>query len=145
MEEEKTRARRFLHSSSLHKIEQLCSQYLVNAQIERLNSVCPQLVQNEQLKGFINLKGLNKSCFLLPDLRNMHTLLKPLNNALTCLVTEFENHVKKQGMNMTTEAGADPSQFVSSIQQLHEKFSKMVSKVFNDDGEFVAALDRVKI
>lgn len=51
MDEEKTRARRFLHSSSMNKIERLCSEYLVNAQLDRLNSVSGELIQNEQLKG----------------------------------------------------------------------------------------------
>lgn len=73
----------------------------------------------------------------------MHTLLKPLNNSMNTLINEFENHVRKQGMDLLTASGAEPSQFVSNIQALHEKYSKMVLEIFREDGEFTAALDRV--
>uniref|UniRef100_A0A915EB78 Cullin-5 n=1 Tax=Ditylenchus dipsaci TaxID=166011 RepID=A0A915EB78_9BILA len=125
-DEERSMARKFLHVTSLPKIERMCSEYLVNAQLDRLNAVCRELIQKEELK----------------DLRNMHILLLPLNSALSLLVREFEEHVKKEGMELVAAAGIEPSNFVANIQTLHAKFTKMVEKIFDDDGEFVAALDR---
>lgn len=63
MDEEKTRTRRFLHPSSIEKIENLCSEYLVKAQLDRLNSVCGELIQNEQLKGLLIIYFLTKKLF----------------------------------------------------------------------------------
>jgi hypothetical protein len=50
-EEEKSRARRFLHISSYEKITSLCTDLLVNAQIDRFNSVCRELVHEEKAQG----------------------------------------------------------------------------------------------
>ncbi|KAI1729285.1 cullin family domain-containing protein [Ditylenchus destructor] len=126
LEEERQMCRKFLHTSSLEKIEKLCSEYLVNAQIERFNSVCKNMVQSEELK----------------DLHNMYILLRPLHGRLNMLVKEFEEHTRKEGMDLIVAAGTEPAQFVASIQKLHQKFTKIVTKVFDDDGEFTAALDR---
>lgn len=51
MAEERERARKYLYPSTLRKIENLCSEILVNDELERMSSVCRDIVQQERLQG----------------------------------------------------------------------------------------------
>uniref|UniRef100_A0A914HEE8 Cullin family profile domain-containing protein n=1 Tax=Globodera rostochiensis TaxID=31243 RepID=A0A914HEE8_GLORO len=124
--EERSLVQRLLHYSTLPKVEQLCSELLVNDQLEKISIMCREVVQRE----------------MLHDLQNMYTLLKPLSNALPILMQEFEHFVRKSGMNCMETTINDAAEFVSNIQSLHEKFTRMITAIFNGDNEFVAALDR---
>uniref|UniRef100_A0A915MZT3 Cullin family profile domain-containing protein n=1 Tax=Meloidogyne javanica TaxID=6303 RepID=A0A915MZT3_MELJA len=79
---------------------------------------------------------------LLKDLKNMYILFKPLNNALPILLKEFENYIKKLGMEFNVSPTVDPAQFVGNITDLHTKFTQMVIEIFSGDGEFTISLDR---
>lgn len=124
--EERTLTQRFLHHSTLPRVEHLCSEILVNEQLEKISIMCREVVQKEMIN----------------DLKNMYVLLKPLSTAIPILIHEFELYVKKSGMEFIASTANDPAQFVASITHLHEKFSQMVVSVFATDGEFVASLDR---
>ena len=51
LDEERILAQRFLHHSTLPKIENLCYQILVNEQLEKISSMCRDVVQGELLHG----------------------------------------------------------------------------------------------
>lgn len=72
----------------------------------------------------------------------MYILLKPLANAIPVLMHEFELFIRKSGMDFIAVTMNDPAQFVTSITNLHEKFTQMVFNIFGGDGEFIASLDR---
>ncbi|KAL3068341.1 hypothetical protein niasHT_030632 [Heterodera trifolii] len=124
--DERSIVQRFLHYSTLPKIEQLCSELLVNEQLEKISLMSREVVQRE----------------MMHDLQNMYILLKPLSNALPILMQEFEIYVQKSGMNCMEMTINEPAEFVSNIQLLHEKFTQMISTIFNGDNEFVAGLER---
>uniref|UniRef100_A0A914MYS6 Cullin family profile domain-containing protein n=1 Tax=Meloidogyne incognita TaxID=6306 RepID=A0A914MYS6_MELIC len=126
LDEERILAQRFLHHSTLPKIENLCYKVLVNEQLEKISLMCKDVVQGELLK----------------DLKNMYILFKPLNNALPILLKEFENYIKKLGMEFNVSPTVDPAQFVGNITDLHTKFTQMVIEIFSGDGEFTISLDR---
>ena len=92
-----------------------------------------------------------KTCYfthvlLILELKNMHTLLQPLPEALKILTTEFELYIRKSGMeSIVAAAGSDPSHFITCIQSLNEKFMAMVKNVFNGEDEFHSSLERVGI
>jgi cullin 2 len=88
----------------------------------------------------VNLKKQYSSVCL--DLKNMYILLKPLNNAISLLMHEFEIYVRKSGMDFVASSENEPAQFVVHITDLHERFSQMVYNIFAGDGEFIASLDR---
>jgi hypothetical protein len=59
------------------------------------------------------------------------------------LTGEFENYIRKSGMECMAAEGSDPAQFVSNIQIIHEKFLTMIRDVLSDDPEFHSTLERV--
>jgi hypothetical protein len=50
--EERTLTQRFLHHSTLPRVEHLCSEILVNEQLEKISIMCREVVQKEMINGF---------------------------------------------------------------------------------------------
>uniref|UniRef100_A0A914WHQ2 Cullin N-terminal domain-containing protein n=1 Tax=Plectus sambesii TaxID=2011161 RepID=A0A914WHQ2_9BILA len=128
IDDENMRSRKFLHSSSFEKVTKMCQEVMVSAHKDRLYAVCREMVHNESKI----------------DLKNMYTLLKPIVQGLTVLIKEFEQHVKKSGLDGVQNLKGDnvPQQFVENILAVHHKFNALVAEVFSDDGDFVGALDK---
>ncbi|VDM42288.1 unnamed protein product [Toxocara canis] len=125
---EEERSRRFLHKCSYEKVTRLCQDVMVSAHKERLHAVCHEMIQT----------------FQKHDLHNMYTLLKPIPRGLAVVIREFESFVKKTGLDAISDLQGDnvPHQFVENVLQVYEKFSAMVTEVFEGDGDFCGALDK---
>lgn len=78
------------------------------------------------------------------DLANMYTLLKPVQMGMVVLVKEFENHVKRIGLDKVANLTGEnvPNQFVEELLAVYNKYSDMVRLTFNNDQEFWSALDK---
>ncbi|EFO28164.1 hypothetical protein LOAG_00325 [Loa loa] len=128
IEEENERAIRFLHKSSHEKVTKLCQDVMVDAHKERLYAVCHEYIEGECMN----------------DLHNMYRILKPINGGLLVVIREFQNFVKKTGLEAVKDMHGDniPQQFVENVLQVYSRFSSMVTKVYYDDGDFVGALDK---
>uniref|UniRef100_A0A915JAA7 Cullin N-terminal domain-containing protein n=1 Tax=Romanomermis culicivorax TaxID=13658 RepID=A0A915JAA7_ROMCU len=131
--EEDLRSRRFLDPSSYDKVIKVCQTVMVESHIDFLSTVVHSMIRNEQLQ----------------DLSNLYTLVKPLSKTqgLDILVREFENHVKTIAIecviNLSNDPVQVPQQFIEGILSIHKRFSGMVHSVFQNDQDFVAALDRL--
>lgn len=139
-EDEQARASRFLHFASHEKVDRLSSELLVEAQKDRFDSVCRQMIENEALTGFSGYFCPNE---LYLDMHNMYLLLKPIPDGFAVLLHELGDFIKHTGVSMVVEASNEPSDFVSNVQRLHQRFSTIVKDVFNNESEFIATLDRV--
>ncbi|KAK0419162.1 hypothetical protein QR680_013987 [Steinernema hermaphroditum] len=128
IDEEDGRSRRYLHTASYTTVRKLCTELMVDKHKDRLNAVCAEMVNNEQAT----------------DLRNMYQLMRVLPGGLNTMLKEFEAYVKKTGLEAIASLTGDnvPAQFVQNVLKVHTKFTKMVSDVFSDDGDFVGALDK---
>uniref|UniRef100_A0A915Q330 Cullin family profile domain-containing protein n=1 Tax=Setaria digitata TaxID=48799 RepID=A0A915Q330_9BILA len=128
IEEENERSIRFLHKSSHEKVTKLCQDVMVDAHKERLYAVCHEYIEGE----------------CMSDLHNMYRILKPINGGLSVVIREFQNFVKKTGLEALRGMRGDniPQQFVENVLQVYNRFSAMVTKVYYDDGDFVGALDK---
>uniref|UniRef100_A0A1I7XAY4 Cullin domain-containing protein n=1 Tax=Heterorhabditis bacteriophora TaxID=37862 RepID=A0A1I7XAY4_HETBA len=71
----------------------------------------------------------------------MYHLLKPIPSGLLVMVKEFEDYVRKKGLELVSGLSGDnvPQQFVDNV---HEKYNTMKTEVFGDDGDFAGALDK---
>uniref|UniRef100_A0A1I7TM21 Cullin-2 n=1 Tax=Caenorhabditis tropicalis TaxID=1561998 RepID=A0A1I7TM21_9PELO len=128
LEQEEVRAKKYLHESSVEKVITLCQKVMIKAHKEKLHAVCHDLITNEENK----------------DLRNMYRLLKPIQAGLSVMVKEFEEYVKKKGLEAIAQLSGDnvPQQFVENVLKVYNKFNDMKTVVFMDDGEFSSGLDK---
>lgn len=128
LEQEEIRAKKYLHESSVEKVISLCQKVMIKAHKEKLHSVCHDLITNEENK----------------DLRNMYRLLKPIQAGLSVMVKEFEEYVKKKGLEAVSRLTGEnvPQQFVENVLRVYNKFNDMKTVVFMDDGEFSSGLDK---
>uniref|UniRef100_A0A8R1HYN6 Cullin-2 n=1 Tax=Caenorhabditis japonica TaxID=281687 RepID=A0A8R1HYN6_CAEJA len=128
LEQEELRAKKYLHESSVQKVITLCQKVMIKAHKEKLHNVCHELICNEENK----------------DLRNMYRLLKPIQAGLSVMVKEFEDYVKKKGLEAVARLNGDnvPQQFVENVLRVYNKFNDMKTAVFMDDGEFSSGLDK---
>lgn len=128
LNEENLRSRRFLNPSSYTKINQECQKRLVEDYLSFLHSECKDLIKNE----------------VQYDLRNMYKLLKPFPNGLTVMVEEVQNHIARIGLETVNGLKGDsiPTSFVDQMLQIHHKYSELIKDIFQNDQEFLSALDK---
>ncbi|VDM57987.1 unnamed protein product [Angiostrongylus costaricensis] len=129
LEAEERRSATYVSQSSVSKVIRLCQDVMINAHKDKLHAVCHELITNEERK----------------DLRNMYRLLKPIPSGLLVMAKEFEDYVRKKGLDLISTISGDniPQQFVDNVLKVHEKFHAMKTEVFMDDGDFAGALDKV--
>src|SRR5699024_7690413 len=81
------------------------------------------------------------------DLGRMYQLVLRIPNGLGELKNRLEAHITSQGLSAIERCGEaavqDPRIYVSTILQVHKKFSNLVQEAFLSDSGFVAALDKV--
>nr|CDJ94838.1 Cullin and Cullin protein domain containing protein [Haemonchus contortus] len=128
LEAEERRSATYVSQSSVSKVIRLCQDVMINAHKDKLHAVCHELITNEERK----------------DLRNMYRLLKPIPSGLLVMAKEFEDYVRKKGLDLISTISGDnvPQQFVDNVLKVHEKFHAMKTEVFMDDGDFAGALDK---
>lgn len=158
IEAEKLRSTTYVHKSTVDKVIKLCQNVMVSAHKEKLNGVCSELIRNEEHNGkFLLLAFFN---IHVTDLRNMYKLMKPIDGGLTVMVREFEDYVKKKGLEVLQKYQIDGldllqavsnlsgdnihNQFVENVLQVFDRYSEMKMSVFMDDGDFTGALDKVQ-
>ncbi|KAK6740035.1 hypothetical protein RB195_008480 [Necator americanus] len=128
LEAEERRSATYVSQSSVSKVIRLCQDVMINAHKDKLHAVCHELITNEERK----------------DLRNMYRLLKPIPSGLLVMAKEFEDYVRKKGLDLISTISGEnvPQQFVDNVLKVHEKFHAMKTEVFMDDGDFAGALDK---
>ncbi len=141
------RSRRYLHQSSFEKVTKILQDVMVCAHRERLYAVCREMVRSENRHGITTTYHYCTVVDIDLDLKNMYKLLKPITNGLSVLVKEFEIFVKQTGLAGVENLKGDnvPQQFVENVLFVYKKFNTMVTELFSDDGDFVGALDKVKM
>jgi len=74
----------------------------------------------------------------------MYKLLKPFPNGLTVMVEEVQNHIARIGLETVNGLKGDsiPTSFVDQMLQIHHKYSELIKDIFQNDQEFLSALDK---
>ncbi|CAF0772886.1 unnamed protein product [Brachionus calyciflorus] len=126
--EENVRSRRFLNPSSYSKVDTEVQKRLVEDYLSFLHSECKELTRNE----------------IKHDLRHMYKLLKPFPNGLTVMVNEVQNHIARIGLETVNDLKGEniPTLFVEQMLKIHNKYSELIKEIFNNDQEFLSALDK---
>ncbi|OQR80286.1 cullin-2-like [Tropilaelaps mercedesae] len=130
--QEELRSRKFLDSSSFGHVIKECERVMVGDHLD--------FIYNEARKMVAEL-----NC---KDLANMYILLKPLDNScMQPLIKEVQNRIEKVGEQLLQDIDHEnvPQSFVDSVLKVHDDYRELITKVFNSDQQFIAALDRACI
>ncbi|XP_076439449.1 cullin-2-like [Babylonia areolata] len=128
LDQERIRSTKFLHPSSVQKVNCECQQRMVADHLQFLHGETPEMVRNEKQK----------------DLSNMYKLMQPLHMGFLPLVDQVQEHIRITGLNAVRNLKQDnlPSLFVEAVLGVHKHFTDLIRKVFNNDQLFVGALDK---
>ncbi|GAB1862607.1 Cullin-2 [Camponotus japonicus] len=128
LNQEETRAHKFLHKSSVPKVRACCEEKMVDAQADWLHAEAEIMIKNESKR----------------DLALLYPLLRPLPGGLDPLVQKLTQHITQQGLQAIGPLQGENvyTQFVESMLNVHSKYSELIRDVFKGDQSFVGALDK---
>lgn len=133
LEVEKKRLTEYLPLKDSHqRVIEACEKCMIGEYLGFLNSECKNMVMNENAK----------------DLRNMFKLLRPLNSGLKALLDLIKAHIREKGLEKITNLNMNlkiddnyVSNFVEELLEVHQKYLKLITDVFEKDKQFVQSLD----
>lgn len=109
-----------------------CEKCMIEEYLGFLNTECRTMVSNENTK----------------DLRNMFKLLKPVVSGLKALLDQIKGHIKEKGLEKITNLNMSlkmddnyVQSFVEELLEVHQKYLRLITDVFEKDKQFVQALD----
>ncbi|XP_076183973.1 cullin 2 [Ptiloglossa arizonensis] len=126
--QEKLRALKFLHTSSVAKVRQCCEEKMIASHMTWLHAEAENMIENECKR----------------DLSLLYPLLRPLPVGLTPLVQKLTEHITQQGLKAIGNIQGENvhTQFVEGMLNVHQKYSELIKDVFTADLAFMAALDK---
>ncbi|KAI1718755.1 cullin family domain-containing protein [Ditylenchus destructor] len=128
--EERDRCELYLNNSTQDLLSKTLNEVLISQHLELLQSEFEALLLNKQDE----------------DLGRLFNLCERVAGALDQLKVIFEEHIKKDGKlaieKIATTATNDPKQYVTTILNVHHRFSKLVTEAFKHDTGFVQAMDK---
>ncbi|KAK4056472.1 ubiquitin ligase (cullin) of SCF [Microbotryomycetes sp. JL221] len=130
--EEESRVDLYLHASTRKGLVAKCEEVLVKNHSGKMQEEFLRLLEQEQE----------------PDLHRMYLLLSRIPQGLDPLRDNFEQHVKKSGLDSVEKAvgetvdNVDPKAYVDALLLVHKKNAELVAKAFRGDVGFVASLDK---
>eukprot|EP01135_Chromosphaera_perkinsii_P006249 Nk52_evm10s470 gene=Nk52_evmTU10s470 len=130
LDEEVSRARKFLDMSSYEKVARTCETKLVTEHQEMMQVECEKMVRKE----------------MLDDLMRMYKLLRRIPDGINPMLSVFQKYVTETGLkemsDLEGEKTLDPKNYVETLLDVHRKHSDLVERAFSVDAAFVAALDK---
>jgi len=129
MDQEGARARQALEPISHKHLGEACLEALVREQMDTLHNECKVYLERQQLA----------------ELHKMYRLLK-LPEKLDRMITFFEEIIATEGLEKmeALEAADDlnPQTFTDTLIALHHHFTDILSEAFENDHQFIEALDK---
>uniref|UniRef100_A0A5K3FK58 CULLIN_2 domain-containing protein n=2 Tax=Mesocestoides corti TaxID=53468 RepID=A0A5K3FK58_MESCO len=130
LEEERTRARTYLHASTLNELIKTCEESLIGNHIEALASEFQTLLAETRIE----------------DLARMYKALIRFEDGEARLVQMMELHVDEVGSEALKEvcqsAIANPRLFVDTIVGVQRKNKELLQSAFSMNASFARALDK---
>lgn len=128
IDQERMRSTKFLNPSSIQKVNEECQHRMVADHLEFLYGETTEMVQQERQK----------------DLSNLYKLIQPLHSGLDVLKEQVRVHIRTTGLDAVSNLKQEnlPSFFVEAVLGVHKHFSELIRRVFNNDQQFVGALDK---
>ncbi|XP_053593225.1 cullin-1-like [Microplitis demolitor] len=128
--EEKKRVLLYLHKSTEEILTKTCERVLIEKHLDILVNEFKNLLEREKDE----------------DLGRMYSLIARVPHGLDDLRDALESHVCRVGVEAIAKCSdtalTDPKIYIHTILDVHQKYSPLISKRFDGDIGFVAALDK---
>jgi len=131
LKEENKRVSVYLHETTQISLAKTCEKVLIEKHLETFHQEFQSLLHGDKNE----------------DLKRMFQLVSRIQDGLGELKILLEAHITNQGLAAIDRCGEaalnDPKQYVTTILEVHQKYSNLVCTSFNSESGFVAALDKV--
>eukprot|EP01117_Protostelium_nocturnum_P003593 TRINITY_DN1480_c0_g1_i1.p1 TRINITY_DN1480_c0_g1~~TRINITY_DN1480_c0_g1_i1.p1 ORF type:complete len:629 (+),score=88.00 TRINITY_DN1480_c0_g1_i1:331-2217(+) len=130
LEEEKKRSKVFLNSSSGDQLRKEVEMAMIDSHKDRIQSECNNYLKEEKIL----------------DLGRMYRLFSRIDNGVKPMLEVLQNFIVSSGFEsikrIPEKDQKDPKTYVETLLNVYHHFSQIVKNAFNDDSQFVAALDK---
>ncbi|CAJ0582627.1 unnamed protein product, partial [Mesorhabditis spiculigera] len=130
LQEEESRADRYLDQSSKQKLVAACVKVLVAEFEEQLLSECEKLVKSEDVER----------------LRMLYRLIKRTPTGINTVLKCVDAHIRERGtqtmLNNASSITTDPERFVFQLLDMFDGFSSLIREGFYDDARVLTARDQ---
>ena len=130
LREEQDRVQKYLHETTVSRLAAACEKVLIEKHLDMFHQEFRTLLQSD----------------MQDDLARMFQLVSRLENGLGKLKDFLESHITLQGTQaiegLDKQAMNDPKTYVTTILDVHKKYSLLVYDAFANEAGFVAALDK---
>lgn len=130
LREEQHRVQKYLHETTFARLAAACEKVLIEKHLDMFHQEFRTLLQSD----------------MQDDLARMFQLVSRLDNGLGKLKDFLESHITLQGTQaidgLDKQAMNDPKIYVTTILDVHKKYSLLVADAFSNEAGFVAALDK---
>lgn len=128
--EEQRRCQVYLHETTLQPLANTLEKVLIEKHLDVLQQEFQSLLEADKND----------------DLARMYQLVSRIPEGIGELRNLLENHISQQGIvaieALSQDSQSDPKVYVTTILNVHKKFSKLVSESFTGEAGFAAALDK---
>ncbi|CAD6187857.1 unnamed protein product [Caenorhabditis auriculariae] len=130
IDEELTRCQLYLNGHTMAILSSTCEEVLITAQLELFQNAFGGLLENSKDE----------------DLSRMFKLCSRVSSGLDNLRAALEKHITKEGHmaldKVAKDAFNDARLYITTILDVHDRYSKLVGGSFSNDAGFIQSLDK---
>jgi len=139
LSEESTRVKMYLHESTSEPLAKKCEDIWIKKHMDVFHTEFLNILQADKCgEEFLESRR--------QDLGRLFQLASRIPDGVTSLREVLENHITEQGRHaiegIKDTAATDPKLYVTTILNVHKKYTRLIQEAFASEPGFVATLDK---